>query len=218
MKSSSGQKYGQVGTPPEPGHWAKRRFRPGTGEGKKRTDGQVRWMSILEEGNVSTCKPKHRKEAIEGAKALSQLVDFEGDLESAVEKIGVSKDKFYRWMNNGKFTDKLLTLAPLLSSKCLADVVSMAQGGEKGTEVRLKANMELIRAFMPVVSREIDFDSNTRKQRLANQGYLAGKVLTMKDQLKVMAKDPFVDYAAEITKIKEEPLLIEDSDDGESSE
>lgn len=143
-----------------------------------------------------------RKKAKEEAKKLNSLLDFEGDLEGAMARVGMAKREFYKWLSKGGIADKLLKVAPVLGAKCLSEVVAMADGRgcRKGGEVKLKANMELLRAFFPLVSKDIDFDSATRRQTLANQAYLAGRYMTMREQVKVMARDPFVDYEEAIRR------------------
>lgn len=190
-----------------------RRKTPKVNYDSRATGRDINWSQFIENGSPISATKRERALAMRKARALKQLdyaVDYENDLDNAIKKVGVSKDEFYSWLSSERFAERLLRVAPRLSAKCLIDIIAVAEGSEGCSDVRLKANMELLRAFMPLVSKEIDFDSNTRKQKLANQGYLAGKVLTMKDQLKVLAKDPFIDYSEEIRRLREEPLAIEE--------
>lgn len=145
------------------------------------------------------------------AKLLRFIVDNPDTALSAKkmqEVCEVSHATIYRYLQDGNFRERLESLATHLSAKALTAITEIAEEG--GHDTRLKANLELFKAFSAKAQGQsgvITMDGGERRQRVANEATTGPR--TVNDLLQLLESDHFGDYAKRLRTIKEsEPAEI----------
>lgn len=147
-------------------------------------------------------KNNQKRKAVKKAKFINGLLKH-GSMDLALKDTEISGRALRKYLLEGDFRDKLIQIAPFLSANALGTVIEAMKG--EATDTQLKAAKEILKGFLPKAlgNHEITFDSNVRRQVLANEGLeTAVKIQSAAEVAKVLAKDPFTDWSAKIEQEK----------------
>lgn len=133
-----------------------------------------------------------------------------------MSELPVTKETLLTYLQEDDFITQLKRLAPMITASRLAEIIEIAEKG--GSNTKLQANLELLKAFMPVVTEDLElpsFDSSVRKVKAEAKEIGTGPK-TMQDAIEIIASDPFLQI--ELERKKEEKVSNSNRLEEETSE